>query len=436
MSGLEIGGFVVAGALVLIFLRVPVGVALGLSAFLGAAAILPMPAAISLMSRVPYDFTASWEFAAVPLFLFMGALIVRARLAEGLFALAGRTLRIVPGGLAIATNFAGAGFGAASGSSLATTVAIGRMATPQMIRVGYDPALATAVTACAGTLAALIPPSIPLIVYGILAEQSVARLFFAGLIPGFLTAFAYAAMIAIRCALRPGLAPPADETTLRTPIDRGLLALPTLAVLILGGIYLGWFSTVQAGAIGALTALAIALSRPEFRLFELLGALGDAVRQSAAILFVAIGAFMLTRTMALTGLPNALADLVELWALSPLALLLGASLIFLVLGMVLDPFGVMLLSVAVLLPVFERQGFDLIWLGIIIVKYIEIGLITPPVGLNVFAAKSVAPKEVELTTIFRGALWFLLAEAVVMTLLLSLPQLSLWLPNLVFGERP
>ncbi|MEM9011089.1 MAG: TRAP transporter large permease [Pseudomonadota bacterium] len=436
MSGLEIGGLVVAGALLMILLRVPVGVALGLSAFLGAAAMLPLPAAVSLMSRVPYEFAASWEFAAVPLFLFMGAIIVRADLAEGLFALAGRALRVIPGGLAIATNFAGAGFGAASGSSLATTVAIGRMATPQMLRAGYDPALATAVTACAGTLAALIPPSIPLIVYGILAEQSVARLFFAGLVPGLLTAAAYAAMIATRCALRPELAPRADRATLDAPIDRGLLALPAIAVLILGGIYLGWFSPGQAGAMGALAALAIAALRPGFRLAGLLAALGDAARQSAAILFVAIGAFMLTRTMALTGLPQALADLVELWALSPVALLLGTSLIFLLLGMILDPFGVMLLSVAVLLPVFERQGFDLIWLGIIIVKYIEIGLITPPVGLNVFAAKSVAPEGIALTTIFRGVVWFLLAEVVVMTLLLSFPALSLWLPDLVFGARP
>jgi len=435
MSGLEVGGLVVLGALLLILLRIPVGVALGLAAFGGAAALLPMPAAISLMTRVPYEFTASWEYAAVPLFLLMGAIVVRANMAEGIFSVLGRGLRRVPGGLAIATNFAGAGFGAATGSSLATTVAIGRLATPQMLRAGYDPGLATAVTACAGTLAALIPPSIPLIVYGILAEQSVARLFFAGLVPGLLTALVYALMIAARCWYNPALAPrlPGDEAPL--PRDPGVLALPMLAVIILGGIYFGWFSPSQAGAIGAVAALGLALLRGNFGWSGFRDAVGDAARQSSAILFVAIGAFMLTRTMALTGLPNALADLVEIWSVSPLVLILGASLIFVVLGMVLDPFGVMLLSVAVLLPVFERQGFDLIWLGIIIVKYVEIGLITPPVGLNVFAAKSVAPKEIALTTIFRGVLWFLLAEVVVMTLLLSLPGLTLWLPNFVFGAR-
>ncbi len=433
MSQVEVGASVVAAALLLILLRVPVGIALGLAAFGGAAYLLPLPAAISLMTRVPYEFAASWEFAAVPLFLLMGAIILRARMAGGLFALAGRTFGRLPGGLAIATNFAGAAFGAASGSSLATTVAIGRMATPQMLRAGYDPALATAVTACAGTLAALIPPSIPLIVYGILAEQSVARLFFAGIIPGLLTAFVYAMMIAIRCHLQPSLAPRPTIEAVKGGSDRGLIALPVIAVIILGGIYGGFFSPGQAGAVGALAAMAIAVMRPDFSWRDLAAAFGDAARQTSAILFVAIGAFMLTRTMALTGLPNGLADLVDSWSVSPLLLIIASALLFLLLGMVLDPFGVMLLSVAVLLPVFERQGFDLIWLGIIIVKYIEIGLITPPVGLNVFAAKLVAPPEIGLPTIFRGVLWFLAAEVVVMALLLSFPQLTLWLPNLVFG---
>ncbi|MEO0382686.1 MAG: TRAP transporter large permease subunit [Pseudomonadota bacterium] len=433
LSQLETGIAVLVSVLVLIFLRVPVGLALGLSAFCGAAILLPMPAAISLMTRVPYEFAASWEFAAVPLFLVMGSVIVRAGMAEGLFALAGRAMARLPGGLAIATNFAGAAFGAASGSSLATTVAIGRMATPQMLRAGYDPALATAVTACAGTLAALIPPSIPLIVYGILAEQSVARLFLAGVVPGLLTAFAYAAMIAIRCHLNPSLAPRPAAGAVRQPTDRGVIALPIIAVIILGGIYSGLFSPGQAGAVGTLAAILIALPRPSFSWKELAAAFADAARQTASILFVAIGAFMLTRTMALTGLPFALADLVEAWSVSPLLLILGASLLFVLLGMVLDPFGVMLLSVAVLLPVFERLDFDLIWLGIIIVKYIEIGLITPPVGLNVFAAKSVAPDGIGLPTIFRGVVWFLLAEVFVMACLLGFPFIVVWLPNLVFG---
>ena len=429
MTPFEVGSAVLLAALALIFLRFPVGLALGGAAFGGALLLLPPSAAISLMSRVPYEFTASWEFAAVPLFLAMGTIITRSGLANGLIRLAERGLRHVPGGLAIATNFAGAGFGAASGSSLATTVALGRMAIPQMLRAGYSPGLATATTACAGTLAALIPPSIPLIVYGILAEVSVAQLFFAGIVPGLLTALAYGAMIYIRCRIDPSLAPCPEAAETDDPIGWSVVAFPVIAALILGGIYGGFFSPSEAGAAGALAALALSLLQPGFGWRDLAAALADAVRQTASILFVAVGAFMLTRTMALTGLPDALADMMELWSVSPFVLILASSLLFLVLGMVLDPFGVMLLSVAVLLPAFERLGFDLIWLGIIIVKYIEIGLITPPVGLNVFAAKSVAPPEIDLTVIFRGVGWFLLAEAVVMALLLSLPQLTLWLPN-------
>ena len=428
MTPLEIGAAVLAAALTLIFLRVPVGLALGLAAFGGALALLPASAAISLMSRVPYEFTASWEFAAVPLFLAMGAVITRSGMADGLILLAERGLRRLPGGLAIATNFAGAGFGAASGSSLATTVALGRMAIPQMLRAGYNPGLATATTACAGTLAALIPPSIPLIVYGILAEVSVAKLFFAGIVPGLLTAAAYGVMIATRCTLDPSLAPRPKERA-DEPIGWSIAAFPVIAVIILGGIYGSVFSPSEAGAIGALAAIMLAFLQSEFGWRDLAAALAEAARQTAAILFVAAGAFMLTRTMALTGVPNALADLVEAWSVSPVLLILASSLLFLLLGMVLDPFGVMLLSVAVLLPAFERLGFDLVWMGIIIVKFIEIGLVTPPVGLNVFAAKSVAPPEIGLTTIFRGVGWFLLAEAVVMTLLFLFPVLTLWLPN-------
>lgn len=428
MDPFETGGTVLAAALLMIFLRVPVGLALGLAAFGGAFALLPATAAISLMSRVPYEFTASWEFAAVPLFLAMGTIITRSGMADGLIILAERSLKRLPGGLAIATNFAGAGFGAASGSSLATTVALGRMAIPQMLRAGYNPGLATATTACAGTLAALIPPSIPLIVYGILAEVSVAKLFFAGIAPGLLTAFAYGAMIYLRCRFNPELAP-RSETTCDETVGWSVAAFPVIALIILGGIYGGYFSPGEAGAVGALAAIALAFFQPGFNWRELALALAEAVRQTAAILFVAAGAFMLTRTMALTGLPNALADLVQTWSVSPLLLILASSVLFLLLGMVLDPFGVMLLSVAVLLPAFERLGFDLIWMGIIIVKFIEIGLVTPPVGLNVFAAKSVAPPEIGLTVIFRGVSWFLLAEAVVMAILFLFPALTLWLPN-------
>jgi len=420
MSPVEIGVAVLVGAVALTLLRLPVALALGLAAFAGAAAILPLPAALSLTARLPFEFAASWEFAAVPLFLAMGAVITRSGLAEEIMALAEHWLRRAPGGLAVATNLTGAGFGAVSGSSMASTVALGRMAVPQMLRSGYDPGLATATVAS---------PSIPLIVYGILSETSVTKLFFAGIVPGLLTAFAYAAMIMIRCHLNPSLAPPPARNQPRPPLSWRVLALPLLALVILAGIYRGLFSPNEAGAVGMICALILALPQKGFGWGGLVDALAEATRQTAAIIAVAMAAFLLTRTMALTGMPDALAALVDGWSVSPLLLILGSTLLFVLMGMVLDPFGVMLLSVAVLLPTFEQQGFDLIWLGIIIVKLIEIGLLTPPVGLNVFAAKSVTPPHIPLTTIFRGVGWFLLAEVGVMAVLILFPGVVLWLPQ-------
>jgi C4-dicarboxylate transporter, DctM subunit len=432
VSPFEQGGIALAIALALIGLRVPIGLVLGIVSFCGALALLPMKAAVSLMARVPYEFAASWEFSAVPLFLLMGNVAFRSGMTDGIFRLAERLVGWLPGGLAVATNFAAAGFGAASGSSIATTVAMGRAAIPEMLKKKYDPGLATAVCACSGTLAALIPPSIPLIVYGILAEQSVAKLFFAGIIPGLITALANSAMIIIRAWHNPTLAPPVEpDHTPFTEIARDIWPLPVMAFAVLGGIYGGIFSPSEAGAVGALLAVVFAFMRSGFGLKELWAALMETVWSTAMILFIAIGAFMLTRYMALTGLPATIADTVEAWQLAPALLLAVTAVIFVVLGMFLDPFGVMLISISVLLPLFERVGFDLIWVGIIIVKYIEIGLMTPPVGLNVFAVKSVAPPEISLPTIFRGAAWFLLAEIVVMALLLSFPALTLWLPSIM-----
>ncbi|AFK53643.1 TRAP transporter large permease [Tistrella mobilis] len=432
MTPIDISVLVLAGAVLLILLRLPVAIALGLSAFAGAVALLPLPAAVSIMTRTPHEFAASWEYSAVPLFLAMGALIVRTGLSDSLFILASRAFARIPGGLAIATNFAGAAFGAASGSSLATTIALGRLATPRMLRAGYDPGLATAVTACSGTMAALIPPSIPLIVYGILAEQSVVRLFFAGILPGLLTALGYGVMIWIRSVRHPELAPPpARDTDEDLPISWSILALPMIAILVLGGIYGGWFSPGQAGAVGTLAVIALSALQPGVTWPRLREAFADTARQTASILFVAAGAMMLTRTMALTGLPAALASFVADAGLSPALLLAALSLLFLLLGMILDPFGIMMLAVAVLLPTLEQAGFNLIWMGIVIVKYIEIGVITPPVGMNVFAAKSIAPPSISLTVIFRGVSWFLVVEMVILVILLTSPELVLWLPDLM-----
>jgi tripartite ATP-independent transporter DctM subunit len=368
------------------------------------------------------------------MFIFMGTLVVHTGMASSLFQAGRLWLGRLPGGLAVATNFAAAGFGAASGSSLATAVAMGRIGIPEMLRLGYHPGLASAVCACGGTLAALIPPSIPLLVYGILAEQSVAKLFIAGVVPGLLTAVIYAAFIVGRCIADPSLAPQ-DDVAARWRDKLAVLPdvwpLPVLVIVVLGGIYGGFTSPTEAGALGGFGALVIALVRRRLSFALLRQSLSDAMLSTSSILFIAIGGLMLSRYMALAGLPAFIARAALGWSLDPLALIAVTSVVYLVLGMFLDPLGIMLLTIPVFLPMFKALGYDLVWFGVIVVKYIEIGLLTPPVGLNVFAVKSVVGERIALETIFRGVGWFLAAEALVMAILLGFPQVTLWLPGLM-----
>jgi len=429
-------GFVgVAAILLLIALRVPIGVALGVVSFAGIWSIIGLKPALSMLGRLPFEFSASWEFSAVPMFLLMGSIAFFSGMTASLYKAARLWLGGLPGGLAVATNFACALFGAACGSSLATVAAMGKIGIPEMRRYRYDVGLATAVCACGGTLAALIPPSIAFIVYGILAEQSVAKLFLAGVVPGLLTAAAYAAMIVGRCMMDPSLAPRLPERPawrLRFAALAEIWPLPLLIIGVLGVIYGGIATPTEAGAFGAMLALAIAAFQGQLKWRHLRQALRDAALTTAMIMFVAIGAVMLSRYLALAGLPKWIAINVTAWELSPLLLILATSFVYLVLGCFLDPIGLMLLTIPIFLPLFQSLGYDLVWLGVIIVKFIEIGLLTPPVGLNVYAAKTLVP-DVPLETIFRGVSWFLVAEAGVMVLLFSFPQLSLWLPGLMSG---
>ncbi|MGH8700131.1 MAG: TRAP transporter large permease, partial [Burkholderiales bacterium] len=409
MTPLETGFIGVGVMLLLIGLRVPIGVALGVVSFAGIWSLIGFKPALSMLGRLPFEFSASWEFSAIPMFLLMGGIAFFSGMTASLYKAARLWLGGLPGGLAVATNFACALFGAVCGSSLATVVAMGKIGIPEMRRYGYNVGLATAVCACGGTLAALIPPSIAFIVYAILAEQSVAKLFLAGIIPGILTAIAYAVIIVGRCVADPALAPPVQERPswpARFAVLAEIWPLPLLIVGVMGVIYGGIATPTEAGAIGALLSIGIAAVQRQLRWEHLRRALRDAAVTTAVIMFVAIGAVMLSRYLALSGLPKWIAVTVTAWELSPLLLMLVTSFIYLVLGCFLDPIGLMLITIPIFLPLFQTLGYDLVWLGVIIVKFIEIGLLTPPVGLNVYAAKTLVP-DVPLETIFRGVGWFL-----------------------------
>ena len=434
MDNLTIGYLGVAAIMVLLALRVPISFALGSVSFVGIWLVRSKGAALGLIGSLPHDFASSWELSAVPMFLLMGAIAYQTGLTSSLYTAARLWLNELPGGLAVATNFTAAGFAAASGSSIATSAAVGKLAIPEMLRFGYDKALATGTVAASGTLGALIPPSIAFVIYGWFTEQSVGMLLMAGLIPGLLTAGLYTVMIVGRCVIDPSLAPKvAMKVTWRKKLEALLQVwpMPVLVLGVIGSIYSGMATPTEAGALGAAFALIIGAFMGNLNKKTLGDSVRDALRTTSSLFFLAIGAVMLTRFLAMAGIPGFIADLVSHLELGPISLVIALSIVYLILGMFLDPIGVMLLTLPVFLPAFDALDMNLIWVGVIVVKMIEIGLLTPPVGLNVYVVKNVAGDSVPLQTVFKGVLWFLGCEVIIMALLIAFPEISLWLPSLM-----
>lgn len=437
MDPLLIGFGSILLIILLVGLRVPIGVALGVVSLGGFMIVRNLNVTLSVARESPFAFANSWELTAIPMFLLMGAITTASGISTAMFRAARLWLSGLPGGLAVAANFACAGFGAASGSSVAASATMTRLAVPEMLRAGYDKGLATGVVASAGTLAALIPPSIMFVIFGIFAEVSISQLLIAGVIPGLLTAAAYTAMIVTRAKLNPALAPSLSAEELASlKGDRWSALGETWPVILLilgviGGLYSGFVTPTEAGAVGAVIATLIAVARRSLSWKDFIGAVRDSMSTAAQIFFVGIGAVMYTRLLALTGMAGFLSDTFAPFADNPLLVILAMSVVYLILGMFLDPLGIMLITIPVFLPMLNALGLDLIWFGVIVVKYIEIGMLTPPVGMNIFVVKAAAGDSVELGQIFKGVLWFLLCEVVVMALLIGFPQISLWLPGLM-----
>ncbi len=435
MSSITLGFMSFGAVLLLIAVRIPIGAALGGVAILGFIQLRGVDVAFGVLKNAPFQFAAHWTLSAIPMFLLMGSVAHNSGLSQQVFRAARIWLSGLPGGLAVATNMACAAFAAASGSSVATAAAMGRIAIPEMLKQGYEKGLATGVVASAGTLGAVIPPSIAFVLYGVFAEVSIVKLLIAGIIPGLLTAAVYTVMIVGRCSLNPALAPRIDATELASLQDmrwQSLISVwPILALIlaIIGGLYGGYFTPTEAGAAGALFALIIAALNGQLSASVLWTSLVESMATTARIFFIAVGAVLYTRFLALTGLPAYLGSEAGSLALDPVLFVIGVSLVYLILGMFLDPLGVLLLTLPIVLPMTEALHLDPIWFGVIVVKYLEIGMLTPPVGFNVYVIKSVVGDEISLETIFRGVLWFLACEVVIMILLIGFPELSTFLPN-------
>ncbi|MGN6287083.1 MAG: TRAP transporter large permease [Afipia sp.] len=432
MTPLMIGFSGILVLFVLLALRVPIAVALGAVSLVGIGFIRGFDAVYGAARSMPYAFVAKWELSSIPMFLLMGSIAYYSGLTSSLF----KTMRMwfawLPGGLAVATNFGCAGFAAASGSSMATAASMGRLTLPEMERYGYHPGLATGVVAAAGTLGSLIPPSIMMIIFGMMTETSIGKLFIAGILPGILTAVVYAVMIVARCSVNPGLAPPLKEKITwgeRFAALAGTWQLPVLILIVVVSLYSGLATTTEAAAVGAFAALVMAAMNRTLTWTVIRSAMTDSLKSTATILFISFGAIFFSRFLTFCGLPQYMAGLAGTMADSPLLLLLFVGMIYLVLGMFLDPLGLLLLTVPIFLPFFEAAGYEKVWMGIMVIKFIEIGLITPPVGLNAFVVKGIVGDKISLGTIFRGLTWFMAAEAVVVVLLTVFPQIVMVLPN-------
>jgi C4-dicarboxylate transporter DctM subunit len=426
-------GIVGVVALVIVFLLgMPVGFTMAMMGMIGFWAIKGADAGLFIMARDFWDVWSSYNLTVIPMFVFMGSVAYFAgmsgRLYDGAYTIFGR----MRGGLALATVVATAGFSAICGSTNATAAAMGKVAIPEMRKYGYDPRLATGCMAAAGSLGIMIPPSTVFIVYGIMSEQSIGKLFIAGAIPGLILAFFFCCTVYIWCRLVPTSAPAGGTTTLKQKLKGllGLVEMVFLFALVLGGIFSGLFSPTQAAAVGSAAAIVIGVVRRTLNLKTLWLALVDTAVISAMIMTILAGATVFGHFMAVSGIPSAVSSFLNGLPVPSVVVMIIVLIIYLILGMFMDGLAMVTLTVPILFPTVMRLGYDPIWFGVILVLVAEMGVITPPVGMNVYIIKGVVD-DVPLGTIFKGALSFLFAMFVLAVLLMIFPSIATWLPSLI-----
>ena len=416
--------------IVLIVLKFPVGFAFLLVGFWGYVALRGFDSAFTLLASRVFGGTSSILLTVVPLFVLMGELAFASGIGEGLFRAARSWLGHIKGGLAMATTLANAAFGAACGMPTAATAVFGKVAMPEMLAAKTDRSLAAGAVVAAAGLSALIPPSVIIIIYGHLAVAPIHKLLVAGILPGILTAGAYVAMLYFRLRIKPSLAPVTIGVTWRERFRslRGVWGMLVVIVLVMGGIFTGVFTPTEAGAVGAASVLIIALALRKLDRTKFRDALLFSARTTSIIFIVMGGIVFFTGFLAVSGITASLTNFVTGLTVPPAAVVIITMFMLLGMGCVLDPFSVMFLAIPLLSPVMKALGVDPVWFGVLAVKMITIGMFTPPVGLNCYMLKIVLP-DFELGEIFRGVIPFLVAEAVVMTLLIAFPQIIMWLPN-------
>lgn len=417
---------------ILLFSKMPVGFVMGFLGFLGFSYVVHFEAGLSLLARDVWDVFSSYSLTVIPLFVFMGQIAFHSGISRRLYDSAYVLLGHHRGGLAMATVAACAGFSAISGSTNATAATMATVTLPEMKRYKYDMGLATGTVAAAGSLGILIPPSVIFIVYGILTEQSIGKLFAAGILPGILLSFLFLLTIHLRVRKNPSLAPPGPRTSLREKIRSfaGVGETLILFAMVMGGMFFGFFTPTEAAAVGAFLTILIALLRKQLTWQGFVQSLADTTRISCMVMVIVTGAVIFGKFMAITRVPYDLAGWVSALPLPRYAVMGVIVLVYLFGGCFMDALAMIMLTIPIFFPVAQTLGFDPIWFGVVIVLVTEMGVITPPVGVNVYVVHGVA-KDVPLEVIFRGVFPMLLALLVCNAIILFFPQIALFLPSLM-----
>ena len=420
--------------LLLVFLRLPIAFAMGLVGFAGLWLLSDLKPALSLIGQITYSTARSYDFSVLPLFILMGNFVNRAGLSSNLYDASNAFLGHRRGGLAMATIFACGGFAAVCGSSLATAATFSKIAYPSMRRYGYSESLASGAIAAGGTLGILIPPSVIMVIYGLLTQTSIGQLFAAGVLPGLVAIFFYLLAVQLQIRIWPHLGPPARFTPWaeRWRALYKVWGVIALFVLVMGGIYGGIFTPTEAAGMGAFGALLMAVQKG-MRLRELRDVLSDSAMTSALLFTILIGALIFANFVNSAGFPEALIGFVNGLNVPPILIIIAILIIYIILGCILESISMILLTVPVFFPLVTALGYDPIWFGIIVVCVTEISFLTPPIGMNVFVLSAMLP-EVGTSKIFRGAMPFFIADLFRLGVLVAFPIITLILPKLFYGN--
>jgi C4-dicarboxylate transporter, DctM subunit len=418
--------------LVLLFLlRLPVSVSMGAVGLVGFMIAGSVDGGLRIVAKDIFATFSSYSLSVAPMFVLMGTVAYYSGISGRLFDAAQKWLGRLPGGLALASIAACAGFGAMCGSTTAAAAAMGKVTLPEMKRYGYDDSLRTGCLASAGSLAIMIPPSTVLIIYGVMTEQSIGKLFIAGILPGILLAVLFMITVLFMVWRKPSLAPVGPKTTMMEKLKglSGIIEMLILFALVMGGLFVGWFTPTEAGAIGAFGAIIIALVRRKLSLKAFWASVAETTRITAMVFMIIAGATVFGHFMAITRAPFALSEWVGSLPLPPIVVMILIMCIYLIGGCFMDSLALVTLTIPILYPIVTAIGYDPIWFGVMIILAAEMGVITPPVGVNVYVIRGVAP-DVPMGKIFKGIWPFLGAEVVCTALILLIPQIALVLPNL------